>query len=132
MALLWTKDSLGPICWYAEDCAIEMQTIAKPDGRDMSVSDAPFNWDATIDVKTLKVGIIQESFDSITNKDAKANADKMLETLKVIGVTNLVPVTVPTFTSNVAGLGVESAAFFDHMMRAGKMNGSRGVARSSA
>src|SRR5258708_20581527 len=85
-----------------------------------------------MEVKTLKVGIIRESFDSITNKDAKANADKMLETLKGIGVTNLVSVTVPTFTSNVAGLGVESAAFFDHMMRAGKMNGSRGVARSSA
>jgi len=31
-----------------------------------------------------------------------------------------------------AGLGVESAAFFDHLMRAGKMEGSRGVARSSA
>src|SRR5258708_35807753 len=85
-----------------------------------------------MEVKTLKVGIIRESFDSITNKDAKANADKMLETLKGIGVTNLVSVTVPTFTSNVAGLGVESAAFFDHMIRAGKMNGSRRVPRSSA
>src|SRR5438552_110228 len=132
MALSWTQDRLGPICRYAGDCAIVMQAIAKPDGRDMSVSDAPFNWDATLDVKTLKVGIIRDSFDSITNKDAKANADKMLDTLKAIGVTNFIPVTVPTFTSNVAGLGVESAAFFDHMMRAGKMNGSRGVARSSA
>jgi len=132
MALSWTQDRLGPICRYAEDCAIVMQAIARPDGRDMSVSDVPFNWDATLDVKTLKVGIIQESFDSITNKDAKANAEKMLDTLKTLGVTNLVPVKVPDFTTNVAGLGVESAAFFDHLMRAGKMEGSRGVARSSA
>ena len=132
MALSWTQDRLGPICRYAEDCAIVMQAIARPDGRDMSVSDVPFNWDATLDVKTLKVGIIQESFDTITNKEAKANADALLGTLKAIGVANLVPVKVPDFTTAVAGLGVESAAFFDHLMRAGKMEGSRGVARSSA
>ncbi|HMD33779.1 MAG TPA: amidase [Vicinamibacterales bacterium] len=132
MALSWTQDRLGPICRYAEDCAIVMQAIAKPDGRDMSVSDVPFNWDATLDVKTLKVGIIQESFDSITNAAAKANATKMLDTLKTLGVTNLIPVKVPDFTTNVAALGVESAAFFDHLQRAGKMTGARGVARSGS
>ncbi|HYM26066.1 MAG TPA: amidase [Vicinamibacterales bacterium] len=132
MALSWTQDRLGPICRYAEDCAIVMQAIARPDGRDMSVSDVPFNWDPALDVKTLKVGIIEESFSSITNKDAKANADKMLDTLKTLGVANLTPVKVPDFTTNVAALGVESAAFFDHLQRAGKMEGARGVARSSA
>src|SRR5580765_357132 len=121
MALSWTQDRLGPICRYAEDCAIVMQAIAKPDGRDMSVSDVPFNWDATLDVKTLKVGIIQESFDSITNKDAKANAEKMLDTLKTIGVTNLVPVAVPDFTTNVSAINVESVVFFDEHARAGRM-----------
>jgi len=110
MALSWTQDRLGPICRYAEDCAIVMHAIAKPDGRDMSVSDAPFNWDAALDVKTLKVGYIKESFDSITNAAAKTNADKMLETLKSIGVSNLIPVKVPDFTTNVDALGVESAA----------------------
>jgi len=51
MALSWTQDRLGPLCRYAEDCAIVMQAIAKPDGRDMSVSDIPFNWNAQLDVK---------------------------------------------------------------------------------
>src|SRR6266496_832347 len=101
MALSWTQDRLGPLCRYAEDCAIVMQAIAKPDGRDMSVSDIPFNWNAQFDAKKLRVGYIKESFDSITNAAAKANADKMLETLKTIGVTNLVPVAVPAFTTNV-------------------------------
>jgi Asp-tRNA(Asn)/Glu-tRNA(Gln) amidotransferase A subunit family amidase len=41
MALSWTQDRLGPICRYAEDCAIVMQAIAKPDGRDMSVTEVP-------------------------------------------------------------------------------------------
>ena len=59
MALSWTQDRLGPICRYAEDCAIVMQAIAKPDGRDMSVSDIPFNWNAQLDVKKLRVGYHQ-------------------------------------------------------------------------
>ena len=35
-----------------------MQAIAKPDGRDMSVSDIPFNWNpARYDIKKLKIGV---------------------------------------------------------------------------
>ena len=56
MALSWTQDRLGPICRYAEDCALVMQAIARPDGRDMSVTELPFNWNADFDVRTLKVG----------------------------------------------------------------------------
>ena len=132
MALSWTQDRLGPICRYAEDCAIVMQAIAKPDGRDMSVSDAPFNWDAQLDVRKLRVGIIQDSFDTISNADAKRNAQELLDMLKKLGVTELVPVTVPEFTTNVAALGVESAVYFDHMTRAGKLTGARGGTRKSA
>jgi len=72
MALSWTQDRLGPLCRYAEDCAIVMRAIARPDGRDMSVTDVPFNWNAAFNIKSLKVGIIQESFDEITNATAKA------------------------------------------------------------
>lgn len=132
MALSWTQDRLGPICRYAEDCAIVMQAIAKPDGHDMSVSDAPFNWDAQIDVKKLRVGIIQESFDSLSNEDAKRNADALLATLKGIGVTTFIPMTIPVFNTNVAALGIESAAYFDHMTRAGQLAGARGGNRKSA
>ena len=41
MALSWTQDRLGPLCRYAEDCALVMSVIAKPDGRDLSVSEIP-------------------------------------------------------------------------------------------
>ena len=71
MALSWTQDRLGPMCRYAEDCAIVMQAIAKPDGRDMSVSDIPFNWNAQLDIKKLRVGYIKESFDELTNADGE-------------------------------------------------------------
>jgi Asp-tRNA(Asn)/Glu-tRNA(Gln) amidotransferase A subunit family amidase len=132
MALAWTQDRLGPICRHAEDCAIVMQVIARPDGRDMSVSDIPFNWDAQIDIRKLRVGYIKESFETLSNATAKQNAEKMLDTLRTVGVTNLVPMEIPTFTTNVGALGVESAAYFDRMNRAGKLEGARGGGRASA
>ncbi len=130
MALSWTQDRLGPICRYAEDCAIVMQAVAKPDGRDMSVSDVPFNWNAQFDIRKLKVGYIKDSFDTLTNAAAKANTDKAVETLHALGVKELIPVEVPDFQSNVGGLGVESTVFFDEHARAGRMKEARGGGRN--
>jgi Asp-tRNA(Asn)/Glu-tRNA(Gln) amidotransferase A subunit family amidase len=131
MALSWTQDRLGPMVRYAEDAALVMQAISKPDGRDMSVSDIPFNWNAQLDIKKLKVGYIKESFDELTNASAKANAEKMLETFKSIGITNLVPVTVPDAYANVSAITVERAAFFDEHARAGHMKEARGGAQAN-
>lgn len=121
MALSWTQDRLGPFCRYAEDCAIVMQAIAKPDGRDMSVSDLPFNWNAGLDVRSLKVGLLQASFDELTEVAAKANAAAAVETLKSLGVKEFLPIDVPDFQLDVSAIGVESAAFFDEHQRAGRM-----------
>jgi Asp-tRNA(Asn)/Glu-tRNA(Gln) amidotransferase A subunit family amidase len=126
MALSWTQDRLGPICRYAEDDAIVMQAIAKPDGRDMSVSDVPFNYNAQFDIRKLKVGIIQDSFDTITNASAKANAEKMLQAFRSLGITRLVPIEVPVFPVSTGSFGVERAAYFDEHARAGRMKGTRG------
>ena len=129
MALSWTQDRLGPLCRYAEDCAIVMHAIARPDGRDMSVTDLPFNWNAQLDVKTLKVGYIKESFDELTNTAAKKNAAAALDTLRSLGVSTFVPVMVPDMTVNVGALGVESTVFFDEHARAGRMKDARGGGR---
>jgi len=132
MALSWTQDRLGPICRYAEDCAIVMQAIAKPDGRDMSVSDVPFNWNAQLDIRKLRVGYIKESFDELSDAVVKENAQKLLDTLRLIGVSNFIPMTIPVSQTNVSGLGVESAVFFDEMTRNGQMAGSRRGTRPTA
>jgi Asp-tRNA(Asn)/Glu-tRNA(Gln) amidotransferase A subunit family amidase len=129
MALSWTQDRIGPLVRYAEDAAIVMQAIARPDGRDMSVSDIPFNWNANMDIRKLRVGYIKESFDNITDAESKARNQKVLDTLTSLGVKNLIPVTIPeNVTSNrsIGGFGVESTAYFDEFRRNGKMNGSRG------
>src|SRR6202789_2797027 len=44
MALSWTMDKLGALCRAAEDCAIVMDTIHGPDGKDMATRDAAFTW----------------------------------------------------------------------------------------
>ena len=125
MALSWTQDRIGPMVRYAEDAAIVMQAIAKLDGRDMSVSDIPFNWDARLDIKKLRVGYVKESFDELSNADAKANAEKLLETLRGLGVSKFIEMKIPTSQTNVSSLGVESFVYFDEMRRAGKLTGSR-------
>ena len=125
MALSWTQDRLGPMVRYAEDAALVMQAVARLDGRDMSVSDIPFNWDARLDVKKLRVGYIKESFDELTNADAKNNAMAMLDALRSIGVTNFIEMKIPESQSNVSSLGVESYVYFEEMLRGGKLTGSR-------
>jgi Asp-tRNA(Asn)/Glu-tRNA(Gln) amidotransferase A subunit family amidase len=125
MALSWTMDRLGPMVRYAEDNALVMQAVAKLDGRDMSVSDIPFNWDARLDIRRLRVGYIKESFDDLSNADAKANAAKLLDTLRAAGVTKFIEMTIPTSQTNVSSLGVESFVYFDEMRREGKLTGSR-------
>ena len=42
MALSWTMDKLGPIARSAEDCAIVLEAIHGPDGKDTSVAPVPF------------------------------------------------------------------------------------------
>jgi Asp-tRNA(Asn)/Glu-tRNA(Gln) amidotransferase A subunit family amidase len=89
----------------------------------------PFNWNPQlVDVRKLRVGILQASFDG-GNPDAKRNAEKTLETLRSIGVSQFIPLTVPEAPTNVAGLGVESIVFFDEYARAGKMKEARNGAR---
>src|SRR5579872_2928527 len=63
MALSWTMDKLGPICRAVEDCAAVLEAIHGPDGQDLSVRDAAFNWNADLDWKSLRIGYLKASFD---------------------------------------------------------------------
>jgi Asp-tRNA(Asn)/Glu-tRNA(Gln) amidotransferase A subunit family amidase len=118
MALAWTQDRLGPMCRYAEDCAVVMSAIAKPDNRDLSVSEIPFNWNAHLDVRKLRVGYVKETFDETRDPAAKANQEKTLAQVESLGV-RLVPVKIPDWTLQTSLYAVESAAFFDELIRTG-------------
>ena len=64
MALSWTMDKLGPICRAVPDCAIVMSEIYGPDGKDLSVQNAAFNWDANFGWRSLRVGYLKSAFES--------------------------------------------------------------------
>lgn len=64
MALSWTMDKLGPICRAVGDCAIVMSAIYGPDGRDLSVKDAAFNWNADFNWRELRVGYLKSAFEA--------------------------------------------------------------------
>jgi Asp-tRNA(Asn)/Glu-tRNA(Gln) amidotransferase A subunit family amidase len=120
MALSWTQDRLGPMCRSVEDCAIVLSAIAKADGRDLSVTDIPFNWDATLDWRTLKIGYLPDAFaDTDRDPDWKRNEQATLERLRGMGA-KLVPLRVPEFDVETVQLSVEAAVYFDDLLRSGR------------
>ena len=76
MALSWTMDKLGPIARSAEDCALVLQTITGPDGKDTSAAPAEFSWPASGDWRSLRIGYLKSEFDplpSLKPEEALAN-----------------------------------------------------------
>ena len=71
MTLAWTQDTVGPLCRSAEDCALVFDAIYGPDGKDNTVLDVPFGWDATADVRKLRVGYLRFAFDGRPGRNAQ-------------------------------------------------------------
>jgi Asp-tRNA(Asn)/Glu-tRNA(Gln) amidotransferase A subunit family amidase len=135
MTLSWTMDKLGPLCRAAEDCAIVLHAINGPDGRDNTVLDVPFAWDAGRDVRQLRVGYIKSDVereipDDPKNpervrrqKEAQTFAKASLETIRGLGV-RPVPVELPKLGSGPMDflLTAEGAAAFDGLVRSGQLD----------
>lgn len=131
MTLSWTQDRLGPLCRYAEDCAMVMSVIAKPDGRDLSVSELPFNWNSHFDFRKLRVGYLKDAFDENTNPITKKYDDAAIALVEKLGV-KLVAMKVPEGPADASGFGVESAAFFDELIRTGRDKQMTNLGRASS
>jgi Asp-tRNA(Asn)/Glu-tRNA(Gln) amidotransferase A subunit family amidase len=143
MALSWTMDKIGPICRSVEDCALVLSAIYGPDGHDLSVHDAAFNWDANLHWKQLRVGYFKSAFelkpftpdpaDTKTSvAEQKQDYDRHAYDLKYattaldvlqnkMGVA-LKAVEMPKFPfgSIVPVLEAEGAAAFDELTRSGR------------
>ncbi|MGH9477596.1 MAG: amidase [Terriglobales bacterium] len=70
MALSWTQDKLGPLCRSVEDCMLVLQAIYGPDRgnpkADRTVLDVPFNWDAMMPLRSIRVAYVKDAFDAET------------------------------------------------------------------
>src|SRR3954470_9609258 len=122
MTLLWTQDRLGPLCRTVEDCALVFHAIARTDDQDFSVIDLPFNWDADLDVRKLRVGYLAAGFEEAKrNADWKRNDAQVLETVRALGITPEA-FELPAMPTSVTGgiLGAESGASFDAFVRSGR------------
>ncbi len=123
MGLSWTMDKIGPICRGVEDCAAALNGIYGPDGRDLTVGDAHFNWEPNAPLSKLRIGYVKTEFDQQTDAERKAIYQQALDTLKAAGA-NLQPIELPKFS--VAALRIilvaEAATAFDDITRDGRVN----------
>ena len=117
MALSWTMDKIGPICRSIADCAEVLRIIAGPDGKDLTVIDAPLHWDARQPLKKLKVGYLAAEFERMSEK-TKPVYDAALAALRTAGI-DLQPMKLPDFPLQAVNilLDAEAAAAFDDLTR---------------
>ncbi|HKY45263.1 MAG TPA: amidase [Pyrinomonadaceae bacterium] len=134
MGLSWTMDKIGPMCRGVEDCAAALHAIYGPDGKDITVGDAPFNWNPDTNISTLRIGYLKTEFDGPTtppaNEQQRMQAEQRravyktaLEVLEKAGA-KLVPIQLPTFSTGSLRfiLSAEAATAFDDITRDGRVN----------
>lgn len=125
MALSWTMDKIGPICRGVEDCALVLNAVYGPDGRDRTVGTDPFHFEPHKPLRTLKVGVLKSAFDRATG-DMKKIYDRALEDLTRAGVTMSPADYQEDLTSIRFLLEAEAAAAFDDITRGGEIRTLRG------
>lgn len=145
MALSWSQDKLGPLCRAVEDCALVLDAIYGPDGRDRSVCPAAFHWNAHEDCRGFRVGYLESEFkfdragleERLKNLRGASDEEKQqimaaakydqkfsdaaLEKLRGMGL-EMTPVEWPKlpYQPMVTILDVEAAAAFDELTRTGR------------
>jgi Asp-tRNA(Asn)/Glu-tRNA(Gln) amidotransferase A subunit family amidase len=144
MALSWSMDKIGPMCRGAEDCALVFDAIQGPDGRDNSILDVPFNWDATADVTRLRVGYLRSAFEDdiednpeapqrvASQRQNLANDRAALDAIRGLGV-QVAPFDLPDLPTQAIGfiLGTEAAAAFDTPTLNAQLDGMRAAPEES-
>jgi Asp-tRNA(Asn)/Glu-tRNA(Gln) amidotransferase A subunit family amidase len=134
MGLSWTMDKIGPICRGVEDCAAALDAIYGPDGKDMTVGDPPFNWNAEVPLSSLRVAYLKTEFETTVPGNANEQQRKGIEDrnamykqaladLEKAGV-KMTAIELPKFpTNNIRYiLTAEAATAFDDITRDGRVN----------
>jgi Asp-tRNA(Asn)/Glu-tRNA(Gln) amidotransferase A subunit family amidase len=134
MGLSWTMDKIGPICRGVEDCAAALHAIYGPDGRDITVGDAPFNWNPDTNLGTLRIGYLKTEFEPTPTPQMSDQQKQQLEQRRAIYKTaldtlekagaKLNPIELPKFSAASLRfiLSAEAATAFDDITRDGRVN----------
>src|ERR1043166_6084928 len=134
MGLSWTMDKIGPICRGVEDCAAALEAIYRADGKDITVGDAPLNWNPDTDISSLRIGYLKAEFEGSgfqpANDQQRQQAEQRraiykaaLEVLEKAGA-KLTPIELPKIPVGSLRfiLTAEAAAAFDDITRDGRVN----------
>ncbi|MFQ5676268.1 MAG: amidase [bacterium] len=126
MALSWSMDKIGAMCRSVEDCALVFDAIYGPDDKDMTLVDLPFNWDAELDIKKLRIGYVKKLFEQErrgrgSSEEWQAFDNATIEELKALGI-DLIPIELPDFPVRALTfiLNTEAAAAFDELTRSNR------------
>lgn len=130
MALSWTMDKLGPIARCAEDCALVLDVIRGPDGKDATVAEASFEYRPRSDLRGLRIGYLPRPTLEAGEDGLGPGADELqeaglydaaLEALEELGA-ELVPVQPLGFDAEPLALtlSVEAAAAFEDLTFSGR------------
>ena len=87
MALSWSMDKTGPMCRSVEDCALVLNAIQGTDNLDLAAVDVPFNWDAALDVRKLRVAYLKAAFENTRQTpQVEANDRAALDKIRSLGI----------------------------------------------
>ncbi len=123
MTLSWTMDKVGPIGRNALDCALILDIIRGKDNKDRTSVDAPFSFNAEKAVSKIRAGYLREAFEKDSSQ-AGENNRKALDVFRNLGI-ELQEIQLPKnfpFAAFDAILRAESGAFFDELIRSGKVD----------
>lgn len=114
MALSWSMDKVGPITRSVEDAALVFNAIYGPDGIDQTLVQIPFNYQADLDISTLKIGYLRSAFEQ--DYWNRQRDSLVLETFRNMGI-ELIPIELPKFNTGPLRiiLTAEGAAAFDQL-----------------
>jgi Asp-tRNA(Asn)/Glu-tRNA(Gln) amidotransferase A subunit family amidase len=131
MGLSWTMDKVGPICRGVEDCALVLDAIYGPDGRDITVGDAAFNWNPDRPLAQMRIGYVKAEFgqgpgqggNQSAGEERKNIYQEALDALRQAGA-KLEPIELPQFSAQSLRiiLNAEAATAFDDITRDGRVN----------
>ena len=117
MALSWSIDKLGPMCRSVEDCMTVFEAIRGSDPRDLCAIDMPHQWDPSVPIDNLRVGVVEQEFQALGG-EKETVMSQALKDIEKLGV-RLKPIRLPDYPyQEVFQMvrGAEAAVFFEDLI----------------
>lgn len=118
MTLCWSLDKLGPMTRGVEDAMLVLQAISGPDDGDVSSVPSHLDYDASVPIKGLRVGVFPKWMNEAPATDVDREALRQLQSLGL----SPVELEFPDIPHNALMLVLfaEAAAAFEELTLSGK------------